>query len=366
MKKISIIIFLLTLFSTLNSPAQNFTTAKKIRTQVDTIGFASNSDKMDEFMRRVTSQQGDYIQKTLNDANITDSTVWKAVICPHDDYTYVGYLYPALLSHIKAKTIILIGVCHVAKKFGMENKIIFDSFTHWHMPYGDVPVSTFRDSLIKVLPIEDYVINDSVQQAEHSVEAIIPFLQYYNRDIEIISILVPYMSFERMNEISGPLRIAINKVMSGNNLKWGEDFAIVISNDAVHYGDKDWGDRNFAFYGSDTAGYNKAVEHEMEIINNCLVGKINPKRIQMFNGYTVKDSDYKDYKWTWCGRYSVPFGLSTLYYLSSVAYLDLTGTYVKYATSIDHPHISVDDIGMGITAPANLHHWVGYVAIGYR
>jgi hypothetical protein len=44
----------------------------------------------------------------------------------------------------------------------------------------------------------------------------------------------------------------------------------------------------------------------------------------------------------------------------------LNGTLVGYATSIDHPHIRVNDIGMGVTAPANEHHWVGYTAIYYK
>ena len=35
--------------------------------------------------------------------------------------------------------------------------------------------------------------SNDMQTVEHSVEAIVPFLQAYNRDVEIVSILVPYM-----------------------------------------------------------------------------------------------------------------------------------------------------------------------------
>jgi MEMO1 family protein len=339
---------------------------KKIRYQIDTVGFSSKASQMDEFMKRLLREHYGKIENSLNEAGIDNSTTWKAAISPHDDYTYVGYLYPALLTNIKAKTIILIGVCHKAKQFGLENKIIFDSFSHWRMPNGDVPVSNLRDEIINELPADIYQVHDSMQEVEHSTEAIIPFLQYFNKDIQIISILVPYMPFERMNEISSPLAKAILDVMNQNKLKWGEDYAMIISTDAVHYGDKDWGGNNFAYYGSDTEGYNKAVEHEMEIINNCLTGIIDSRRVKDFMGYTVKEANYHDYKWTWCGRYSVPFGLLTLLNMQNFTGEELTGVLVKYATSIDHPHIKVDDIGMSVTAPANLNHWVGYAAIGYK
>jgi hypothetical protein len=42
------------------------------------------------------------------------------------------------------------------------------------------------------------------------------------------------------------------------------------------------------------------------------------------------------------------------------------GKVLGYATSIDTPRIRVDDLdGMGVTAPANLRHWVGYGSVGY-
>lgn len=338
----------------------------KIRLPVDSIGFATKSGQMDEFMKTLFALQEKDLQKALTDAKIDKSAVWKAAICPHDDYTYVGYLYPALLSFVKAKTIILFGVCHVAKKFKVEDKIIFDDFSSWREPYGNVPVSKIREEIIAKLPEDIYLINDSVQSAEHSVEAIIPFLQYYNKDIEIVSILVPYVSYERMNEISLPLSKAIKEVIENNDMKWGKDFSMVISTDAVHYGDKDWGESNYAYFGADENGYKLAVNHELEIINTSLTGNISADKIKKFVDFTVSKENYKDYIWTWCGRYSVPFGLLTVFNLENLTNENLTGTLVKYATSIDHPHVPVSNLNMGETAPSNIHHWVGYTAIGYK
>ena len=340
----------------------------KLRGLADTIGFAHLSSQMDLVMQRIEKEQGNQLATILKTKNIEEADAWPLAIAPHDDYTYVGYLYPLVLKNIKAKTIIIFGVAHKAAKLNVENDLIFDNFTHWCGPYGNVKVSDLRSSIIEKLPKDIYQLNDSLQTLEHSVEAEIPFLQYYNHNVEIISILVPYMSFDRMNELSQPLAKAIAEVMKEKKLKWGKDLALLISTDAVHYGDEDWQGRNFAFYGADTKGYNKAVEHENLIMNDCFKDELTSDKIKLFTEYTLKKENYKEYKWTWCGRYSVPLGLLTGFYLGkNLTIKPLRGSILGYSNSLDHSHIKVDDLnGMGVTAPANIRHWVGYAAVGFK
>ena len=337
-----------------------------VRGLVDTVGFAHLDWQMDSLIQRINRLQKDSLKKAIERAGITENTQWKVAISPHDDYGYVGYLYPALLRAVKAKTIILFGVAHKARLLHLENQIIFDTYPYWHGPFGPIKVSPIREEIEKQLPHWAYQINDSMETIEHSVEAILPFLQYFGRDREIVSILVPYMPFTRMQKIAKPLAAAIANVAEQHHWRWGKDFAIVISTDAVHYGDQDWGGSNFAFYGADSAGYRKAVRHEYEIINNCLVGPLQENKIQKFTEYTVDKNDFHKYKWTWCGRYSVPMGLMTAYDLSKILNVPLSGRLVGYANSISHPPLPVKDLRMGFTAPANIHHWVGYAAIGYE
>jgi hypothetical protein len=151
------------------------------------------------------------------------------------------------------------------------------------------------------------------------------------------------------------------------DLMIGRDYAIVISTDAVHYGCEDWGGSDFAFYGCDSAGFDKAVDHEYEIMRNCLLGEINEKKIEAFTQYTIQDTNYHTYKWTWCGRYSVPFGLLTLNHLDNdMRSSSSRGILVGYSTSLSQKHIPVEDLKMGQTARATIKHWVGYSGIGYR
>jgi AmmeMemoRadiSam system protein B len=353
---------------------KNFSQTMKLRPLADTIGFASTSQQMDAVMERIGKLQSEILKKKQTEGGITNKTIWKTVIAPHDDYTYAGYLYPLALQNIKAKTVILFGVAHKAKNLKLENQFIFDSYTHWRGPYGNVKVSSLREDIISELAKANFIgktiyqVNDSMQKIEHSLEAEIPFLQYFNHNIEIVPILVPYMSYGTMTEYSGPLAEAIKTSLEKNNLKWGPDVAIVISADAVHYGDEDWGGRNFAFYGADTAGYKKAVKHEYTLMDSCFSGVLQQEKILRFTDYTLQEENYKEYKWTWCGRYSVPMGLLTAFDLSTIMPMKpLEGKVLGYETSLSNKPIPVSDLGtMGVTAKANIRHWVGYPAIGFK
>lgn len=332
----------------------------------DTVGFAQNDRQMDGVMELISSLQADELEEAWKVSGMNGNEAWKAAICPHDDYAYAGYLYPAILRNIRAKTVILVGVAHKARLLNLEDRIVFGSYAFWHGPYGPVKVSNLREEIIEGLPHEMFQVNDSMMRMEHSLEALVPFLQYYNREVEILPILVPYMSFERMKSIAQALAETVYEVTMEKNLHWGRDFAILISNDAVHYGDEDWGGKNLARFGSDTNGYIAAKEFEKEVVAT-LTGNLTIDNLAAFCGHTVQENDFKEYKWTWCGRYSVPFGLLSAYYLNDIrSNSPVTGTFVGYRTSIDLPPLPVENLGMGVTAPANLRHWVGYAAVGYK
>jgi len=323
---------------------------------------------MEAVVQRIAAQDGARIERTLRDKGVTPADRWRMAIAPHDDYAYVGFMYPLVLRSIRAPTVIIFGVAHKAKQLGLEDQLIFDSFTHWSGPYGDIAISPLREKIMSRLPEAAYRVSDEMQQIEHSVEAKLPFLQHDQRALQFVPILVPYMSFKRMNELALPLASAIAAIMREERLAWGADIALVSSTDAVHYGDEGWSGRNFASYGADAAGYARAIEHEHRIMSDCFDGALSPDRIERFTRYTLADHDHREYKWTWCGRYSVPFGLLAAWHLQQhLRAQPLTGTIVGYATSLDDQRIKVDDLdGMGVTAPATLRHWVGYPAIGFR
>ena len=328
----------------------------KVRHQADTIGFAQYTWQMDSVMARISSED-----------KIPSDEIFKAVVCPHDDYAYAAGLYNKTLASIKAKTIVLIGVAHRARNFELENKVIFGSFKQWDSPYGGIKISPLRDELLRKLKKETFIVHDSMMQLEHSLEAITPFLQKNNKEVEIIPMLVPYMTFENMELFSEELVKVLIKLMKSRGLIYGNELAIVISNDAIHYGSEGWGGSNLAPFGTNSIGNEKARHKDLTIIKNCLENELNSEKIKLFNTYTVNQDDFKQYAWVWCGRYSVPFGLLVANKLNQKIYeSNLQGTLIDWRSSLHNAHIEVKDIGMGHTAPATSKHWVAFTGIGYQ
>ncbi len=342
--------------------------ARKRRGLADTVGFAHRERQIEAVMQRIAAQDGAKLERILGDHNVVAGDRWRMAIAPHDDYAYAGLMYPLVLRNLAAPVVIIFGVAHRARQLGLEDQLVFDSFTHWSGPYGDIAVSALRERILTRLPEGSYRVSDAMHSIEHSVEAKLPFLQHYNRAVQFVPILVPSMSFTRMSELARQLAGAIAWAMDEEHLAWGPDIALVSSTDAVHYGDEGWDGRNFAVYGADADGYARALAHEQQILRDCFAGNLQPDRVERFTHYTLADHDHREYKWTWCGRYSVPFGLLTAWRLQQVRRaLPLAGTVLGYATSLEGQGIRVDDLdGMGVTAPATLRHWVGYAAVGFR
>jgi len=365
MRAISLLSTIITLFvfnscdqkTTSKTPVSNSEkSTKHLRHIEDTLGFAQYAWQMDSIMARI-----DATDKQPN------NQVYKAVINPHDDYAYAGGLYAKTLSGIKAHTIVMIGVAHRARNFDLKNKVIFGSYDAWESPFGSVKISVERDALLQKLNKETYLAHDKMMQLEHSLEAIVPFLQYQQKDVEIIPMLIPYMTFENMTTFSEDLSNGINEILKENNWEYGKDLAIIISNDAIHYGNDGWGGGDLAPFGVDEKGNNQAKQKDLDLISATLEGEVLEGKIKHFNLETVQPDDFMQYKWTWCGRYSVPFGLLVANKLNKKRHgMPLQGTFIDYRSSIHNPHIEVEDIGMGHTASANNRHWVAYLGMSYQ
>ncbi|MBP7865132.1 MAG: AmmeMemoRadiSam system protein B [Acidobacteria bacterium] len=338
----------------------------QLRGQMDTTGFAPTAAAMDAVRDRSLEAARSRESQLREEKVLDGGTAFALAACPHDDYAYAGRLYALVLKHIRAPRVIVFGVFHKARVFDCRDKLVFDAFPAWRGPYGPIPVSPLRAELLQRLPQTDRVVSNDMHAVEHSVEAIVYFLQAFRRDVEIVPVLVPHMGWETLDGLAGRFSDALSAVMKAKGWVMGRDVALVCSVDGVHYGDAHWGPSHYCPFGADLEGYRRAAAQDREIAMT-LAGPLDPEKARRFMQRCVDPADVTRYRVTWCGRFSVPFGMVTAARVrESLGLPPLSGAILDCGTSVSEAGIDVSDIpGMGVTAPANFHHFVGYTAIGW-
>lgn len=337
-----------------------------IRSQKDTIGYATRTDQVDSLVALVDSLEAERYASNAAAFPRMERGPMIGAICPHDDYLYAGRGYIHVMRRLEAPRVVLLGVSHTARKRGIQGKLVFDGFTAWRTAYGDCPVSPLRGELVASLPADLVLVNDTIQAEEHSLEGFVPILQHYLPDVEIVPVLVTRFAGDDLDAAAEAFADAVSKILGTHGWTLGKDLAILISADCVHYGDEEWGGRDYAPFGTDAAGYRLGVGRDSLVVASSLAGALSPERIAAFREM-VDSGDFREpYKISWCGVYSIPFGLSVLARVAERARGEAPeGFMFVYGTSLDPPKLPLAHTGLGVTAIATLRHWVGYTAIGY-
>jgi len=337
-----------------------------IRAQKDTIGYATRPDQVDALVRLVDSLEGPRYAANARAFPLMKKAPMIGAICPHDDYVYAGRGYVYVMREIKAPRVILFGVSHTARRRGIQDKLIFGDFTAWRIGGGTCPVSPVRDEIVAALPPGLVLVNDTIQSEEHSLEGFVPMLQHFVPKIEIVPILVTRLGGGTFDAAADTMAAIISKIMRIHGWRLGTDLQIIVSADCVHYGDEEWGGRNYAPFGTGLEGYGKGIAQDRHVIRSSLEGTLSPEKIGVFKDMVDSNDFQQPYKITWCGVYSIPFGLSVLDRLAArEGRKALEGFMLVYGTSLAPPKLPLEHTGLGVTAVATPRHWVGYTAIGY-
>ena len=337
-----------------------------VRGQRDTIGFVVTADQAEDVIATAVELEQEAILERDLTFGLSPELGFIGGVCPHDDHLYAARAYVHLTERITAPRVVLIGVFHAARLWDLENVLVFDDFERWHGPWGPVAIDGLREEILGRLDEGSFVVDNAMHCREHSLEAIVPFLQHRDLEVSILPILVPYASWDRLSELADELSTALAEVMDKKGWRLGRDLAIVVSSDAVHYGP----DFDHAPFGTDAAGYQRAVDRDEQLAREYLEGTLDERKLSALQYTLVDHSDVRSYKLPWCGRFSVPFGLELLRDLAAKTGLETPeGHFLRYATSLSEPQLPVSqdtlDAGLGTTAPSNLHHWVGYATVGF-
>ena len=336
-----------------------------VRGQLDTVGFVVQQPAAEDVVAAAVRLEEDSLAEQDARLGMTPENGFVGGVCPHDDHLYAGRVYVHLTERITAPRVLLIGVFHKASLWDLKDRIVFDDFDAWHAPWRPMRVDPLRDELIAALPPDSYVVDNAMHCREHSLEALLPFLQRGHPERTIVPILVPYMGWERMTEITDQLASAVAETMEANGWRLGRDLAVVVSSDAVHYGP----DFDHAPFGTDVQAYERAVARDIGLARDHLEGALDADKLHGLLD-TLVNSDDLSYRLPWCGRFSVPFGLELLRKIAIDSGEKIPeGTLLRYGTSLSEAELPMSattrESGLGYTAPSNFHHWVGYAAVGY-
>lgn len=327
----------------------------KIRPIRDDVGFCWNADSMKILVDYLASLEKEKFE----------SRGLVAAISPHDDYLYAGRLYYPLFNLIRAKEAVIFGVTHGTVRNeinGLDSFLILDDYQLWPGVLRPLEISPLRSHLKEHLRPESFIVNDRAHELEHSIEALIPFLQYFNPEIKITPIMVTPMPLDKMREISDDLSQVLAAYMKAKNLKPGTDIFFLISADGNHYG-KDF--NNLAF-GEGQKAWEKALEFDRNLIASYLTGPIDELKVASLTG-ELWGKTYLDYRSSyWCGKYSIPFGLLAVdKVIRKTAGKNIRGQLIRFSDTYSEGVLPLKKIGLGTTAPFSLRHWVSFCSVGY-
>jgi AmmeMemoRadiSam system protein B len=339
----------------------------RLRGLVDIVGFPRTAGEMAAIGDAVERLEREEIRENQRRFGLNDGTALTAAWCPHDDYVIAARVYAHVQRYIKAKRVILVGNAHWSETFGVRSRLVFDDFEAWRGPYGPVRVSALREEILKAMPAASVTVNRTMAETEHSLEALVPYLQYYDRDAEIVPIMVPVMPWADVEARAAELTKAVASIARAHGWTLGRDLAVLVSGDGQHYGDYGWSYYSYHPFGCDADGYKQAMAQDDRLVRSYLAGEVTPGRLQGLFEELVDRRDVGTYRITWCGRFAVPFGVRFAGRLTeALEGRALRGLPLRSGSSLAFPWLQVPGSQLGLTGDANLHHFVTYQAVGFR
>lgn len=146
------------------------------------------------------------------------------LVSPHAGYEYSGPVAAAVYSSVKIpEEVIILAPSHhrIGSLFAVYDK------GSWLMPLGEVPIDNLLAELLKE---ENSKVKSDLEahRKEHSIEVQIPFLQYFQKNLSIVPVLVSHEAgYEDLVELGQAVASAVKK--------HGRKVLLVASTDMSHY-----------------------------------------------------------------------------------------------------------------------------------
>ena len=144
-------------------------------------------------------------------------------IAPHAGYMYSGGVAGLVFSKIDIPdTVVILGPNHTG---GGAVFALYEQGS-WHTPLGEAQID---NKLAKAILNKSRYIeaDDTAHINEHSLEVLLPFIQYFKKDCKIVPVVVSTHSIDAYREAGKAIADAITEQ--------GKDVLVVASSDMSHY-----------------------------------------------------------------------------------------------------------------------------------
>ena len=344
------------------------TASDLVRAQLDTVGFATSWKDFEAVLTASLAAEDLSAEGPADDpASGGTKPACVAAIIPHDDYLYAGRTAVHALPYLQAPRWIVVGVCHACRRIGLRDQLIFDNHEAWEVAGRQFAVDgELRQALIAGLG-ELALVDDEHHAQEHSIEALLPWLGAAVPEAVFVPVLVAGMDLLELEQRAENLAAILVRICRDKGWQPGRDLGVLISADAVHYGCEDWGGRNYAPLGCSEVAHAAARAQDITLAQATLAGPLTRAGVRSFTRL-VWEPDHPEYpyKITWCGLYSIPFGLSVAGILQAdLGGPSLVGELLRYGDSVSDGRLELPETRLGVTADNTLQHWVGYATLVY-
>lgn len=176
----------------------------------------------DRFYPGKVSELQDTLRQLIPAVNEEKKKDAIAIISPHAGYVYSGGVAGETIGQVRVPdTVVILGPNH----HGLGDPLALGT-EDWRMVMGDVAID--RELAGQILERSEVITEDQVAHTgEHSLEVQVPFLQYCNRAVKIVPLVVSHVSYAVC-------------VQAANDLAWAirnhpRPVMLLASTDMTHY-----------------------------------------------------------------------------------------------------------------------------------
>ncbi|MFO7831910.1 MAG: AmmeMemoRadiSam system protein B [Desulfuromonadaceae bacterium] len=156
-------------------------------------------------------------------AGAEDKTKARGVLAPHAGYVFSGATAAKALGAVEIpKTVILIGPNHQGRG---ARAAVYDSGA-WATPLGEVKINADLGTHL-CRGVSGFSSDCDAHRFEHSLEVMLPFLQFQRSDVEIVPVMLREHRFDELEQMGQELAEVLRSIH--------DDVLILTSSDMSHY-----------------------------------------------------------------------------------------------------------------------------------